>query len=90
MSKAVKCLILLAVIALFFVTELKHLEAYVVRRGSDVVADDVTGLSFIDSNVPDGLYRYQSKVYIGNGKYQYVYADTQKELKNAVADLKTI
>lgn len=38
--------------------DIDDLEAYVVRRGSDVVADDVTGLSFIDSNVPDGLYRY--------------------------------
>lgn len=38
--------------------DIDDLEAYIVRRGSDVVADNVTGLSFTDQNVPDGLYRY--------------------------------
>lgn len=32
--------------------------------------------------------RYQSKVYIGNGKYKYVYAATPKELEAAVLEIK--
>lgn len=32
--------------------------------------------------------RLQSKVYIGNGKYKYVYADNQRELDKRVSELK--
>lgn len=32
--------------------------------------------------------RLQSKVYLGNGEYKYVYAKTQKELEKKVAELK--
>lgn len=33
--------------------------------------------------------RVQSKVYIGDGKYKYVYAANNKELQEKVTDLKT-
>lgn len=33
--------------------------------------------------------RLQSKVYIGNGKYKYVYAATNKELQEKITELKT-
>ena len=33
--------------------------------------------------------RLQSKVYIGDGKYKYVYATTQKELAEKVQEIKT-
>ena len=33
--------------------------------------------------------RVQSKVYIGNGKYKYVYAANNKELQEKVTELKT-
>lgn len=35
---------------------------------------------------PDG--RYQAKVYLGNGKYKYVYAKSVKELDTAVLEIK--
>lgn len=38
--------------------DIDDLKAYVVRRGTEIVADNVTELSFTDSDVPDGLYRY--------------------------------
>ena len=33
--------------------------------------------------------RVQSKIYLGNGKYKYVYAQNQKELQKKVAEVKT-
>lgn len=33
--------------------------------------------------------RVQSKVYIGDGKYKYVYASNNKELQERVTELKT-
>ena len=35
---------------------------------------------------PDG--RYRSKIYLGDGQYKYVYADTQKELDEKVLQVK--
>lgn len=32
--------------------------------------------------------RLQSKVYLGDGKYKYVYADTQRELDRKVQEVK--
>jgi integrase len=32
--------------------------------------------------------RYQTKIYLGNGKYKYLYADTPKELEKIVVDVK--
>ena len=33
--------------------------------------------------------RVQSKIYLGNGKYKYVYAQNQKELQKKIAEVKT-
>lgn len=38
--------------------DIDDLKAYVIRRGREIVADDVKELSYTDLDVPDGLYRY--------------------------------
>ena len=38
--------------------DIDDLRSYVVRRGSEILTDNITEQSFTDSNVPDGLYRY--------------------------------
>ena len=43
------------------------LKAYVVRRGREVVADDVTELTYTDRNVPDGMYRYSVSCLYNDG-----------------------
>lgn len=47
--------------------DIADLKAYVVRRGTDVVADNVTELKFKDSDVPDGLYRYSVSCLYNDG-----------------------
>lgn len=47
--------------------DINDLKAYVIRRGREIVADDVTELKFTDTDVPDGLYRYSVSCLYNDG-----------------------